>query len=428
MVSIDHGDKICLHLLQYCKTYDRDCGDSFPIQTTQDGIAEALGMGSERRSSLVYQFKKLKRERLLDSMTHRVLGKPRKVTVYFLTGEGIASTRNLERKMLDTEIHFLLDGSEEKISVRDFLKEREEATGKIVTIADLLMFRNIRDTEHLKTLPVDVGIETSRVSTHSIESFLREIEASFVAKSRIDNPLYNLKRLFEKPAVFGDIHKKLSKENLAIVLGEKNAGKKYTGLNLLYDFSQMGFTPKAVKGRELRNKWGIEYIVAEFFPRKSIVMVMDPFGCYDFESNSTFLNLMERILFELRFRNLKLLVTSKEDFFSTGMEELRKRGIREKLSKNTVTMNLKDERGERLYSESTMKRIIFNHARLVRPAWFVEKPIEGLEVRLTDESNAMLTEMSKLLVSPSNVLRLMHETCRLKDRKSVIDIVKKSHQ
>jgi DNA-binding MarR family transcriptional regulator len=157
MVHFRVRDKILVHLLQYSNYVDRG---EYPVEMTQEGIAEAVGI---LVSHVPRNVKKLRDEGLVVEDSGRVRGKTRRVKVYYLTSRGILAAREMMESMekhiaevTDGRVH-VRDLLERGVSPVDIMSAVEEGRVEELASANPLKTESEFHVEYMETLGEEEG-------------------------------------------------------------------------------------------------------------------------------------------------------------------------------------------------------------------------------------------------------------------------------
>ena len=107
MLRLTIPEKILIHLYHYRKYRDRY---EYPVDMTQQGIAETVGISV---THVPRNMRKLQEEGLVEVKKGHVMGKKKRVTVYFLTPQGIMRAKEIIKRVEDFEVE--VDGKYFKI-------------------------------------------------------------------------------------------------------------------------------------------------------------------------------------------------------------------------------------------------------------------------------------------------------------------------
>ncbi len=139
-------EKILLHLYDYRKYVDRY---EYPIQMTQQGIAEAVGISV---THVPRNIKKLLEEGLVESKKGHVPGKKKRLTIYFLTHRGIQEAKKIIEEINKEEVEigterFTVEELKKKLDLRYFdliLKlERGEIDEAFLHMKERIVFSEV---------------------------------------------------------------------------------------------------------------------------------------------------------------------------------------------------------------------------------------------------------------------------------------------
>ncbi len=117
MLRLTIPEKILIHLYHYRKYSDRY---EYPVEMTQQGIAETIGISV---THVPRNMRKLQEEGLVEVKKGHVSGKKKRVTVYFLTSQGILKAKEIIKKVENFEVEvegkYLRIGEIRKITGRN---------------------------------------------------------------------------------------------------------------------------------------------------------------------------------------------------------------------------------------------------------------------------------------------------------------------
>ncbi len=104
-------EKVIVHILDY---YGKEDGYSLPVEITQEGIADCVGL---KQNTVSYAVRKLVEDDLMREETRRIKGKKQKRKAYFLTDSGIKKAKDIKEKMLETEVEVSYDGNNREMKI-----------------------------------------------------------------------------------------------------------------------------------------------------------------------------------------------------------------------------------------------------------------------------------------------------------------------
>ncbi len=104
-------EKVIVHILDY---YGKEDGYSLPVEITQEGIADSVGL---KQNTVSYAVRKLVEDGFMKEETRRIKGKKQKRKAYFLTDSGIKKARDIRNEMLNTEVEVSLEGEKKKMNI-----------------------------------------------------------------------------------------------------------------------------------------------------------------------------------------------------------------------------------------------------------------------------------------------------------------------
>lgn len=112
-MNLTSKEKILVYLLEY---YGKDDSYALPVEVTQEGIAEKVGL---KQNTVSYAVRNLVEESLVTEETRRIKGKKQKRKAYFLTERGVRKAQELKEKILDTPVEVEIEGKEKNIKIGD---------------------------------------------------------------------------------------------------------------------------------------------------------------------------------------------------------------------------------------------------------------------------------------------------------------------
>ena len=152
-----------------------------------------------------------------------------------------------------------------------------------------------------------------------IRKFLESIK-------RPDNKLYNrIDTLFVPPKEFDEIKNTLHHKRIVFITGTKEFGKTYTAIRLLWDFYNLGYSPKWIGGEEneqmqiTRDKL---IRIEEELQSKHIIYFEDPFGRTKYEATETLEREIKMIIRSIEnVEDVFVIITSREEVFKEFLKE-----------------------------------------------------------------------------------------------------------
>jgi len=115
-VNLTVKERILLHLHPYSLSIGAGLDGDWPVETTQQGIAEAVSISVSHAPRTLTA---LKRDKLLQEDKNYVTGKNRKLKTYILTSQGIKRARKLMDKVAQIEIKVIHSENEKTITVSE---------------------------------------------------------------------------------------------------------------------------------------------------------------------------------------------------------------------------------------------------------------------------------------------------------------------
>ncbi|MFP4142610.1 MAG: tetratricopeptide repeat protein [Thermoplasmata archaeon] len=104
-------EKVLVHLLDH---YGEDEGYALPVEITQEGIADSLGL---KQNTVSYAVRNLVKEDMLREETRRIKDKKQKRKAYFLTDSGFEEAKKTKKKMANTEVEVASDQEKSPIKL-----------------------------------------------------------------------------------------------------------------------------------------------------------------------------------------------------------------------------------------------------------------------------------------------------------------------
>lgn len=112
-------ERLAVHLLDYVRYIDSDAAE-LPYALTQDGIADALGIG---RAHVAMALKALRKRNLIDERTARIRGELRRRKCYMLTPGGLQQAMSLTNTFSEKKIRLRYQESEKETTLGEATKE-----------------------------------------------------------------------------------------------------------------------------------------------------------------------------------------------------------------------------------------------------------------------------------------------------------------
>ncbi|UCE74438.1 MAG: hypothetical protein JSV56_01690 [Methanomassiliicoccales archaeon] len=120
-IRVTVKEKILIHLQNYTKLREEY---EVPVQTSQEGMAQAVGV---RRSHIASALKDLKAQELVEEQKARIKGHERRKNAYFLTFQGEAEATRLKQGVMEKSIKLRSeDGTLKEVKISDLREHIEE--------------------------------------------------------------------------------------------------------------------------------------------------------------------------------------------------------------------------------------------------------------------------------------------------------------
>lgn len=135
-------------------------------------------------------------------------------------------------------------------------------------------------------------------------NFLEQIK---VSKSKTYD---KLSELYVPPLEYEEIKNFLEDNKIVFIIGASEYGKTYTAVNLLWEYTKIGYTPKWPQ------KNNINFLNAIQKDEKQIIYLEDPFGDYEYNSDKDLERKLTNRLKEIKnFGSVNIVLTSRSEVF-----------------------------------------------------------------------------------------------------------------
>lgn len=104
-------EKVLVHLLDH---YGNDEGYSLPVEITQEGIADSLGL---KQNTVSYAVRNLVKEDMLKEETRRIKNKKQKRKAYFLTDNGFEKAKKTKEDMSNSQVDVISNQKKRSMKV-----------------------------------------------------------------------------------------------------------------------------------------------------------------------------------------------------------------------------------------------------------------------------------------------------------------------
>lgn len=171
------NDRVLLHLFRFATDIPPE---EYPPEATQAGIAVAVGIS---RTHVPRSVKGLVKDGLVAELTARVRGHERRMNVYVVTAEGIATSERLWQKMLDASYNVMTNGAASRMQGKDI----EKLVGKKRALASISQMRDgVVSLDETRRAPVrDLKDAPPLQHFYGRESELRAMDAFMDSDSKI---------------------------------------------------------------------------------------------------------------------------------------------------------------------------------------------------------------------------------------------------